>query len=109
MGLVIIESGEYCDLILKQKELEETKAMMNEKETKNKEWEEKYNKKQKELEELILIITGGKVSFYERIETYDIEEGDLTKYLNKYYYENTQLRFEKRSEIDEKNKDTKDM
>lgn len=107
MGLVIIESTEYSGLILKEKELEEVNKTIKQKEIENKELEEKYNEKQKELEDLILIITGKDTSFYQKIETYDIKESDLAKYLNKYYCEKGKLQFE-RKKIDKKEQESEE-
>ena len=97
MGFVIIDNDEYKNLILKEKELEETKTKLDEKRLENKSLEENYIKLEEELKELILTITNNETSFFRNIESYDIEDVELAKYLNKYYLHNKQLEFRKRN------------
>lgn len=96
MGLVIIDNDEYKNLILKEKELEDTKAKLEEKRLENKNLEENYVKVENELKELILIATDNETNFYREIESYDIKDIKLAKYLSKYYLNNKQLEFRKR-------------
>lgn len=95
MGSVTIDSQEYRGLILQQRELEDANTEISKMTLENKKLEEAYEKKQEELKELILTIVGNETSFYKKIETYDIKEDSLAKYLNKYYYNKGKLEFEK--------------
>lgn len=63
--------------------------------------QEDYAKLEKELKELILIATDNETSFYRKLESYDIKDIELAKYLSKYYLNNKQLEFRKR-DIEEK-------
>ena len=97
MGFVIIENDEYKNLILKERELEETKIKLDEKTLENKSLEENYIKLEEELKELILTATDNEISFYRKIENYDIKDTELARYLTKYYLRNKQLEFRKRN------------
>lgn len=101
MGFVFIDNDEYKKLILKEKELEETKTKFEEKELESKSLKENYIKLENELKELILIATDNETSFYRHLESYDIKDTELAKYLSKYYLNNKQLEFRKR-DIEEK-------
>ena len=101
MGFVIIDNDEYKNLILKEKELEDTKTKLEERIWEYVTLEENYDKLEKELKELILIATDNKTSFYRKLESYDIKDTELAKYLSKYYLNNKQLEFRKR-DIEEK-------
>mgnify|MGYP005789487703 CR=1 FL=1 len=101
MGFVIIDNDEYKNLILKEKELEDTKTKLEERIWEYVTLEENYDKLEKELKELILIATDNETSFYRKLESYDIKDTELAKYLNKYYLNNKQLEFRKR-DIEEK-------
>ncbi len=96
MGFVIIDNDEYKNLIIKEKELEETKTKLQERILENIKLEENYSKVEEELKELILIATDNETSFYRKIESYDIKDVELAKYLSKYYLNNKQLEFRKR-------------
>lgn len=97
MGFVFIENDEYKNLILKERELEETKIKLDEKALENKSLEENYIKLEEELKELILTATDNETSFYRKIESYDIKDTELARYLTKYYLNNKQLEFRKRN------------
>lgn len=97
MGFVIIENDEYKNLILKERELEETKIKLDEKTLENKSLEENYIKLEEELKELILTATDNEISFYRKIESYDIKDTELARYLTKYYLNDKQLEFRKRN------------
>ena len=97
MGFVIIENDEYKNLILKERELEETKIKLDEKTLENKSLEENYIKLEEELKELILTATDNEIGFYRKIENYDIKDTELARYLTKYYLRNKQLEFRKRN------------
>lgn len=101
MGFVIIDIDEYKNLILKEKELEDTKTKLEERIWEYVTLEENYDKLEKELKELILIAIDNETSFYRKLESYDIKDTELAKYLNKYYLNNKQLEFRKR-DIEEK-------
>lgn len=101
MGFVFIDSDEYKNFIIKGKELEETKTKLEDKIWENVTLEEDYAKLEKELKELILIATDNETSFYRELESYDIKDTELAKYLSKYYLNNKQLEFRKR-DIEEK-------
>lgn len=101
MGFVFIDNDEYKKLILKEKELEEVQTKLEEKELESKSLEENYIKLENELKELILIATDNETSFYRQLESYDIKDTELARYLSKYYLNNKQLEFRKR-DIEEK-------
>lgn len=97
MGFVIIDNEEYKNLILKEKELEETKTKLEEKALENKSLEENYIKLEEELKELILVATDYETVFYGEIKSYDIKDTELAKYLTKNYLRNKLLEFRKRN------------
>lgn len=97
MGFVIIDNDEYKNLILKERELEVAKAKLEEKTLENKSLEENYIKLEEELKELILTATDNETSFYGEIESYDIKDTELARYLTKYYLRNKLLEFRKRN------------
>ena len=66
--------------VVRPKTDDEIDAAIKEQDLKN---QKKAEEIVKELENLILTITGNKKSFFEKIEMYNIEEVDLIKYLNK--------------------------
>lgn len=106
MGLVLIDNEEYKNLILREKELEETKEKLEGKQLENISLEEKYIELEEELKELILVATDNKESFFNRIESYNIEDVRLAEYLSKYYLNNRQLKFRKRN-VGEKQEEVK--
>ena len=103
MGCTTIENQEYKDLILKEKELEDVKNQLKQKEIENTEAKNLCKKIEEELKELILVITDNKTSFHKKIEYYDIEDNKLAKYLSENYYIEGKLEYRKQK-IEDKEK-----
>lgn len=97
MGMTMLESEEYKNLVLKEKELDEAKKIILKNEEEKLQLQEEIKQLQENLKELLLKITDNKTSFYSNeIQRYEIDEDGLTKYLNKYYIEDTRLEFKKK-------------
>ena len=108
MGMTLIENSEYRELILKEKELEELKKEYEEKVLGHKELEDKYIELEEELKELILAIINKDDSFYGSIQSYNIKESNLAKYLSKYYFRDGKVQFRKQEvEMEEENGTTR--
>lgn len=84
IGYVVITSQEYKDLILKTKQLDETENLYKEKDEQLFHANETIADNIKEIEDLLkAIINPHKI--YNKIETYDIDDNGIAKYLNEHY------------------------
>lgn len=85
IGYVVITSQEYKELILKEKQLEETESLYKEKDEQLFYANETIAKKEEELDKLLMVLVRNR-KIYEKIETFNIaDDNEIANYLNEFY------------------------
>lgn len=96
-GYVTITTKEYKELILKEKDLEDTNSFYNVSLKREKDLEEKIVKLEEEIKELLLLLVPSSTTNYNgKFQSFEItSDVKIAEYINKNYVIDKQLQYRK--------------